>query len=329
MITKKQTLIIVIVTLISIVLSTVFASTNVSHFAPLYAKTTANVNLRKEPTTNTSSYVKTLQKDTNIKLVGSIDNYYIVQTEKNEVGLVSKDYVEKTGEQFYSDVYTDFAPFTTTVAENNVSLRGGPSTSFPKYASLSKDQEVYVIGAINDFLLVVTQNNTVGMVRQDLITPPNVQEGTQNEVNENNSNVNSNEEEISNNGNIEEVTIEDVLNKINAKRAEAGLPNLELDELVTSTAQAKAKDMVTNNYFSHLSPTYGTPFEMLTNAGVKYKTAGENIAGNTNVLDAIDSFFNSESHSKNMLSNAYNYIGIGIEKSKIYGNVIVLMFIGR
>ena len=87
--------------------------------------------------------------------------------------------------------------------------------------------------------------------------------------------------------------------------------------------------MVENNYFSHTSPTYGTPFEMMQNAGITYISAGENIAGNSSIDDAITSFLNSEEHSKNILSNTYNYIGIGIEKSNTYGYVIVLMFIGK
>ena len=87
--------------------------------------------------------------------------------------------------------------------------------------------------------------------------------------------------------------------------------------------------MVVNNYFSHTSPTYGTPFEMMQNAGVTYKAAGENIAGNNNIDDAINSFMKSSEHSQNILSNSFNYIGIGLEESETYGYVIVLMFIGK
>ena len=60
-----------------------------------------------------------------------------------------------------------------------------------------------------------------------------------------------------------------------------------------------------------------------------YINAGENIAGNSNIDAAIDSFLNSDAHKQNILSNAYNYIGIGIEPSNVYGYIIVLMFIGR
>lgn len=87
--------------------------------------------------------------------------------------------------------------------------------------------------------------------------------------------------------------------------------------------------MVNKKYFSHTSPTYGTPFAMMINNGVTYKTAGENIAGNPSIEGAFNAWMNSEGHKKNILSNNYNYIGIGIVKSDTYGYILVTMFIGR
>ena len=104
---------------------------------------------------------------------------------------------------------------------------------------------------------------------------------------------------------------------------------MTLDQTLTKAAQTKSDDMVKNNYFSHTSPTYGSPFKLIQDFGISYKVAGENIAGNPSIEDAIASFMKSESHKKNILSNAYNYVGIGVTKSKTYGNVIVLMFIGK
>ena len=81
--------------------------------------------------------------------------------------------------------------------------------------------------------------------------------------------------------------------------------------------------------FSHNSPTYGSPFKMMQEAGITYKTAGENIAGNQSAQKAVESWLESETHKQNILSNAYNYIGIGLEPSDTYGYVIVVMFIGK
>lgn len=322
---QKRFLILFITVMFIILFSRIFAA-NITHFAPEYGVTTANVNLRNKPSTDYSSFVRTLDPNTKIKLVGTIDNFYIVQLESNEVGIISKQYAKVTGENINALTYTDYAPFYAKVKGDNTIVRGGPSTSFKVYGKVHKGDEVYVIGAINNFLLVITQDNLVGMIREDLVEYSH-QENTQSttpsttEKEENNSNLNTTPEYNAN--------IYYILERINAIRTENGLPKLTLDSLLTSVAQTKAEDMVKNNYFSHASPKYGTPFEMMQNAGVLYKTAGENIAGNNNIDDAINSFMASSEHSKNILSNSYNYIGIGLEKSDTYGYVIVLMFIGK
>lgn len=293
-----------------IAFSTIFAAT-ITHFAPEYGVTTSNVNFRYAPNTDYSSFIRTLQNNTPLKLVGTIDNFYIVQLENNEVGLVSKDYVNITGTKTNGLSYEDYSPFYVKTNTQNVILRGGPATTFQRRKVLNIGEKLLVQGKIQDFYLVVTEDNLVGMVRDDLVDffDENVDKTP-----------------------IENVDIPDesyVLMLINDARLQNGLPPLEIDDLLDSVAKNKAKDMVKNNYFSHNSPTYGTPFEMMQNAGVTYINAGENIAGNASIDDAIDSFLNSQDHRKNILSNAYNYIGIGIEPSSTYGYIVVLMFIGR
>ena len=67
----------------------------------------------------------------------------------------------------------------------------------------------------------------------------------------------------------------------------------------------------------------------LKNAGIIYKSAGENIAGNNDFNDAINSWFESIDHRKNLLSNKFNNIGIGITKSNTYGYIFVILFIEK
>lgn len=325
---RKTTIIIIITAVFLLIFSTIFAA-NITHFAPEYGITTANVNLRNMPTTDYSSFVRTLAPNTKIKIVGSIDNYYIVQLENNEVGIVSKDYAKVTGDKIDNLVYTDYSPFYASVKGNSTIVRGGPSTSFKVYGRLNENDKVYVIGEIGDFLLVITDKNLVGMIRNDLLEYYS-EENTTNEEQINTDN-NTQNPDVSYNLPSDEskVSTQYILEKINAERVNNGLPRLELDSLLNATAQNKAIDMVKNNYFAHESPTYGSPFKMMQDAGITYVAAGENIAGNNNIDEAIDSFLKSENHRKNLLSNAYNYIGIGIEKSDTYGYIIVLMFIGK
>ena len=87
--------------------------------------------------------------------------------------------------------------------------------------------------------------------------------------------------------------------------------------------------MVSNNYFSHTSPTYGSPFEMLSSFKVSYKSAGENIAGNSSNSKAVTAWMNSSGHKANILNSSFNYTGIGVVSSPTYGKVYVQMFIGK
>ena len=87
--------------------------------------------------------------------------------------------------------------------------------------------------------------------------------------------------------------------------------------------------MVSNNYFSHTSPTYGSPFDMLKSYKVSYKTAGENIAGNSSNSGAVNAWMNSSGHRANILNSSFTYTGIGVVSSPKYGKIYVQMFIGK
>ena len=122
---------------------------------------------------------------------------------------------------------------------------------------------------------------------------------------------------------------QEVFDLINAKRVANGLSALKINDEVQNVARIKAQDMVDNNYFSHTSPIYGSPFDMLKSYGISYKTAGENIAGNSSNSGAVNAWMNSEGHRANILNSSFNYTGIGVVKSPKYGKIYVQMFIGK
>lgn len=121
----------------------------------------------------------------------------------------------------------------------------------------------------------------------------------------------------------------EVFNLINKQRENNGLEPLKINSEVQNVARIKAKDMVDNNYFSHTSPIYGSPFNMLDNFKVSYKTAGENIAGNSSNSAAVTAWMNSAGHKANILNSNFNYTGIGVVNGSKYGKIYVQMFIGR
>lgn len=119
-----------------------------------------------------------------------------------------------------------------------------------------------------------------------------------------------------------------VLNLVNKERAKQGLKALTLSEKLTSIANTKAKDMADKNYFSHQSPTYGSPFEMLQQFGVSYSSAGENIAaGQQTAEQVMNDWMNSSGHRANILNANYTQLGVGYVKGGSYGTEWVQLFI--
>ncbi len=113
---------------------------------------------------------------------------------------------------------------------------------------------------------------------------------------------------------------------VNQARKENGLSELKLNEELSNVARVKANDMAKNHYFDHNSPTYGSPFDMMKQFGISYRTAGENIAmGQTTAQQVFDGWMNSEGHRANILNPNFKEIGMGYTSN---GNYWSQMFIG-
>ncbi|KWX84854.1 hypothetical protein AMQ83_28210 [Paenibacillus riograndensis] len=116
-----------------------------------------------------------------------------------------------------------------------------------------------------------------------------------------------------------------IVTLVNKERAAAGLSPVSALASLNKVAAAKATDMRTNNYFSHTSPTYGSPFDMMSAFGVTYQYAGENIAmGQRTPQEVMTAWMNSAGHRANILSANFNYIGVGFDN-----NYWVQEFIGK
>ena len=103
-----------------------------------------------------------------------------------------------------------------------------------------------------------------------------------------------------------------VANLVNKERTQRGLSSLTYNWALAKMAEDKAKDMYNNNYFSHTSPTYGSPFQMMKSYGVSYTAAGENIAkGQRTPQEVMNAWMNSSGHRANILNANYNQIGVG------------------
>lgn len=118
----------------------------------------------------------------------------------------------------------------------------------------------------------------------------------------------------------------EVIRLINEQRAQNGLSPLRENWELSRVARFKSQDMADNRYFSHTSPTYGTPFQMMKNFGLSYRTAGENIAyGQRTPQAVVDAWMNSAGHRANILNASFTQIGVGYVA---HGHYWTQMFIG-
>ena len=119
----------------------------------------------------------------------------------------------------------------------------------------------------------------------------------------------------------------EVVRLVNEIRVKNGLNKLTEDWELSRVARYKSQDMKDNNYFSHTSPVYGSPFQMMKNFGISYKSAAENIAkGQSTPQAVVNAWMNSSGHRANILNSSYNRIGVGYVKN---GNYWTQMFIRK
>jgi uncharacterized YkwD family protein len=125
-------------------------------------------------------------------------------------------------------------------------------------------------------------------------------------------------EEQNNSSNTSISSVErEVARLVNLERQKAGLAPLTLSEELSKVARIKSQDMADKNYFSHTSPTYGDPFQMMRSFGIKFGYAGENIAkGYRGAESVMNGWMNSSGHRANILNANFKKIGVGYVEAR-------------
>lgn len=109
----------------------------------------------------------------------------------------------------------------------------------------------------------------------------------------------------------------EVIRLVNVERSKRGLQPLKANWELSRVARLKSQDMANKGYFSHQSPTYGSPFNMMENFGIRFSSAGENIAyGQKTPAQVMTAWMNSPGHRANILSPSYTEIGVGLARNK-------------
>ncbi len=119
---------------------------------------------------------------------------------------------------------------------------------------------------------------------------------------------------------------EQLLHMVNAERKTIGLKVLVADGKLQLAAHSHAADMFTKGYFSHITPEGINPFERMKKLGVKYTSAGENLAHSDNLEAAHTGLMNSPGHRANILNKQFGKIGISILDGGVKGLMVVQEF---
>ena len=218
---------------------------------------------------------------------------------------------------------------TGLVTASSLNVRSGPGTNFPVIAKVQKNEYIRVFAGIGNWYIVQIEGDYIGAVSKDYIKAIYQNSSGNNASGENTSLGTNTKNNTSSESNSLTSDEQETFNLINQQRTQNGLQALQIDWEVQRVARIKAQDMVNNNYFSHTSPTYGSPFDMLKSFGISYRSAGENIAGNSNNQVAVTAWMNSSGHRANILNSSFNYTGLGVVNGSKYGKIYVQMFIGK
>ena len=119
----------------------------------------------------------------------------------------------------------------------------------------------------------------------------------------------------------------EMVSLINQERAKAGLPDLQVDPTLEQLAETKSRDMVRFNYFGHSSERFGTVYDQLEHAGVKYQIVAENLIGASSCIKALQSENQSPAHRSNLLNPNFTRIGVGVVRGGPYGLMITQILI--
>lgn len=112
-----------------------------------------------------------------------------------------------------------------------------------------------------------------------------------------------------------ENTYTDLINEVyeitNNYRSLVGVSSLTLDSSLVEAASIRAKEL--SDSFSHTRPKGSSCFTVLSELGISYGTAGENIAaGYSSSQSVMEGWRFSSGHYQNIISSKFKKIGIGV-----------------
>jgi uncharacterized protein YkwD len=118
----------------------------------------------------------------------------------------------------------------------------------------------------------------------------------------------------------------EMLTLLNQERAKAGLQPLAPDPEMREVARRHSVDMFQRGYFAHVTPEGRSPFDRMREAGVQFRTAGENLALAPTLTISHNGLMNSPGHRANILYKDFGRVGIGIMDGGLRGLMVTQNF---
>jgi hypothetical protein len=122
----------------------------------------------------------------------------------------------------------------------------------------------------------------------------------------------------------------EIIRLTNIERQSTGLNPVLEDPLLNKAAAQKAADMISRDYWAHVSPAGTQPWAFISAAGYSYRYAGENLARDFSDPGAVVSaWMNSPTHRENLMSARYENIGVAVVDGTLGGRettLVVQMF---
>lgn len=113
-----------------------------------------------------------------------------------------------------------------------------------------------------------------------------------------------------------------VVDLTNRERSIRGLPPLTVKYGLQYAAEKRSTDMIVRGYFDHIDPSGRDPFWVLRQHGMRYATAGENIAmGQRSPEDVVRDWMNSPGHRANILNPQFGAIGVSAVQNSATGQI--------
>lgn len=126
------------------------------------------------------------------------------------------------------------------------------------------------------------------------------------------------------------ISVQEVVEQTNARRAAQGLPALQFNDKLSAAARSKGEDMFAGQYWAHTSPTGLQPWSFIAAAGYSYSVAGENLARDfSDTSSMVQAWMDSPTHRANIENAKYQEIGVAVINGQLEGydtTLVVQMF---